>query len=985
VAFPFPDPGERQPRRPTPPPSPPSRSRRVLVPTVLVLGAIVVLFGMFADFFTELLWFRSVDAQSVFTTRLVTQIVLFVIAGLLVGAVVAANALLAYRLRPAYRIATEEQQSLDRYRDLLEPRMRLVVIALGLVVGGFVGAAASGRWQTFLTWRSATDFGATDPQFNLDISFYVFDYPWWRFVLGLAFTAVILSLLAALAMHYLFGGLRLQQPQGERSTQATQLHLSMLLGVLLLLKAVAYWFDRYGLMLSQHELFTGASYTDITAVLPGKTIMTIIAVICAALLFASAFRRSWLLPGVGVGLLLLSTILIGGVYPAIIQQFRVNPNEAELEATYIARNIEATRTSYGFADLDPMDYEAVTEAEAGQLLEDADSVPGIRLLDPNVVSPTFEQLQQVRGFYSFPESLDVDRYEVDGEEQDTVIAVREINIDGIPSTQQNWLNQATVYTHGYGVVAARGNQRNADGSPVWTVEDIPPEGELGEFEPRVYFGEESPPYSIVGAPEDSTPVEFDIPEGEEGDAIRNTYEGVGGVEMGGLFRKLLYAVKFQEGSLLLSERVNAASKILYDREPRLRVQKVAPWLKVDGDPYPAIVDGRILWIMDGYTTVDAYPYAQRVALDSATTDSVTAQSQSVVAQPQEQANYVRNSVKATVDAYDGTVTLYAWDEEDPVLATWMKIFPGMVEPREEISDDLLAHVRYPEDLFKIQRELIAKYHVTDPQAWFSGQELWVIPDDPEAAGSPQPPFYLSLRMPEQDAATFSLTTAFVPNQRQNLAAFMAVNADATDEDYGTFRVLQLPSNTQVDGPSQVANRFESNTEVAQQLTLLRQGGADVILGNLLTLPVGGGLLYVQPVYVERQAGDTAYPLLQRVLVAFGGSDVVGFAPTLQEALDEVFAGDAGADTGEEPGGTPTPPPTTPPPTDGPTTPPTEPPPVSTTEELVAAAQVAYADAQAALAEGDFAAYGAALDRLETALDALAELTGVPIPTVTPTG
>ncbi len=982
MAFPFPDPGERPPRRPPTRPPSPSRSRRVLVPTVLVLGAIVVLFGMFADFFTELLWFRSVDAQSVFTTRLVTQVVLFVVTGLLVGAVVAANALLAYRLRPAFRVATDEQQSLDRYRDLLEPRMRLVVIALGLLVGGFVGAASSGRWKTFLTWRNGTEFGTVDPQFKLDISFYVFDYPWWRFVLGLAFTAVILSLIVSLATHYLFGGLRLQQPQGERSTPATQLHLSMLLGVLLLLKAVAYWFDRFGLMLSQHDLFTGASYADITAVLPAKTIMTIIAVICAGLLFASAFRRSWLLPGVGVGLLLLATILIGGVYPAIIQQFKVNPNQAELESQYIDRNIKATRTAFGFEDLAPTDYRAVTTAEAGQLLEDADSVPGIRLLDPNVVSPTFEQLQQVRGFYAFPETLDVDRYKVDGEEQDTVIAVREINIDGIPATQQNWLNQATVYTHGFGVVAARGNQRNADGSPLWSVEDIPPVGDLGDFEPRVYFGEESPPYSIVGAPEGTTPVEFDIPEGEEGDAIRNTYAGGGGVPMGGLFRKVLYAVKFQEGSLLLSERVNADSRVLYDREPRLRVQKVAPWLKVDGDPYPAIVDGKILWILDGYTTVDAYPYAQRIALDRATTDSVTSQSQSVVAQAQEQVNYVRNSVKATVDAYTGTVTLYEWDDADPVLATWMKVFPGMVVPRTEISPDLMAHLRYPQDLFKIQRELIAKYHVTDPQAWFSGQELWVLPDDPETPGSPQPPFYLSLRMPDQDAATFSLTSAFVPNKRQNLSAFMAVNADATDEDYGTFRVLQLPSSTQVDGPSQVANRFESNAAVAQQLTLLRQGGANVVLGNLLTLPVGGGLLYVQPVYVERQSGDTAYPLLRFVLAAFGGSDVVGFASTLQESLDQVFAGDAGASTGEQPGGGTPPPTTTPPPTDGTTPPPAE---LPTAENLVAAAQQAYADSQAALARQDFTAYGAALDRLKAALDQLAQVTGVTIAPTTPSG
>jgi uncharacterized protein len=666
-------------------------------------------------------------------------------------------------------------------------------------------------------------------------------------------------------------------------------------------------------------------------------------------------------------------VLLGGVWPLLVQQFQVKPNEPDRERGYIEKNIVATREAYGVTDVKEEEYRAETEVSPGQLEEDSGTVPGIRLLDPNVVPPAFQQLQQVRGFYVFPDTLDVDRYNVESDPRDMVVAVREVDLAGIPEGQRNWNNEHTVYTHGFGFVAAYGNTRATNGSPSWAEEDIPPEGVLGKYEPRIYFGENSPEYSIVGAPEGATPVEFDIPEDPDagGRERNNTYEGRGGVPIGSFVNRVLFATKFQEGNILLSGRINDESTILYDRDPRVRLEKVAPWLKVDGNPFPAVVNERIVWILDGYTTLDSYPYSQRISLDEATSDSRTI-GRAVVAQPQDHVNYVRNSVKAVVDAYSGAVTLYAWNTDDPVLQSWMAAFPDTVKPRSEISAELMAHLRYPEDLFKIQRWLLAKYHVTSPSTFYGGQEQWVVPNDPTVNRAEyQPPYYQTIQMPDVDAA-FSLTTTYVPRGRQNLAGFMAVNADARSDEYGTMRILRLPGNTQIAGPGQVANDFETDPDVARELSLLRQGEAETITGNLLTLPVGGGLLYVQPVYVQRATSDAAYPLLQRVLVSFGNE--IGYAATLQEALDQIFQGESGAET-EEPPTTGTP---TAPPTGAPTSPPTQPPAGEGGTDLQAAiaeAQQAYDQAQAAQRNGDWAAYGEALSRLEAALARAASLSG----------
>jgi uncharacterized protein len=949
------------------------RRSRALVPTLIVLAVIAVIYGVAVALWTERLWFNSVDFESVFTTKLVTEVVLFVIFALLMVAAISVNAVVAYRLRPRYRPMSVEQQSLDRYRDAIDPIRRWVVIGASILLGLMAGGSAAGQWETFLLWRNGGNFGTSDEEFGRDIGWFAFDYPWWRYVLSFAFAAVILGLVAAAVTHYVYGGIRLQSA-GERISPAAQAHLSVLIGLFVLLKAAAYMMDRYALVIEDGPLLTGGSYTDINAVLPAKTILIFVALICALLFFVNVWRRSWTLPAIGLGLLVLCAVLLGGVWPLLVQQFQVKPSEADREEQYIGRNIEATRAAYGIDGVDVQQYAATTEVSAGQLAEDSATVPGIRLLDPNVVPPAFQQLQQVRGFYTFATPLDVDRYAIEGENRDVVVAVREIDIAGIPDAQQNWINEHTVYTHGFGFVAAFGNTRNSDGSPVWAEEDIPPVGDLGTYEPRVYFGENSPEYSLVGAPENRNPVEFDIPEDPDagGQQRTNTYEGDGGVRIGSFINQILYATKFQEGNILLSDRVNSDSQILYDRSPRIRVEKVAPWLTVDSNPFPAVVDGKMVWILDGYTTIDSYPYSQRVSLGEATRDSRTAL-QAVAAQPQDHLNYVRNSVKAVVDAYDGSVTLYAWDETDPVLAAWRSAFPDTVEDKSRISDELMAHLRYPEDLFKLQRGLLAQYHVTEPTTFYGGQQAWIVPNDPTVNQAVfQPPYYQTIKLPESETASFSLTTTYVPRNRSNLAAFMAVNADARSDDYGQLTILQLRSDTQIDGPAQVANNFEANPSVAQELSLLRQGDADTVTGNLLTLPVGGGLLYVQPVYVQRASGEAAFPLLQKVLVSFGSQ--IGYADTLQEALDQIFQGESGAETGEEPGtGTPTAPPT-----GTPTPSPTAPPAGGGGGDLQAAiadAQQAYDDAQAAQRNGDWAAYGAALDRLEEALARAESLSG----------
>ena len=921
-------------------------------PLTLTIVILVVLSGVLlslSGFYADWLWFKSVDFTSVWTTVLTTKIFLFVVAGLLTSSIILLNIIIAYKRRPLYVPLSIEADNLERYRAQIEPIKRWVVLALAVGLFYFAGTSGSAMWESWLLFKNSTSFGVKDPQFNMDISFFAFELPFYQTLIAWAISTLILSIIAAAVVHYLYGGIRLQV-QEDRTTVAARVQLSVLLGGVVLMKAVAYWFDRYQLALKESKLITGLTFTDVNATLPAKAILAAIAVVCALLFFANIIRRSWVLPAAGTALLVVSSVLIAGIYPGAIQQFQVKPSESSKEAPYIQRNIDATRDAYGLSGVEVSDYQATLTTSAGQLTKDAATIANIRLMDPNVISATFRQLQQIKPYYTFPESLDIDRYTFDGVKRDVAVAVRELNIAGNPS--RNWINDHLVYTHGFGFVAAFGNARDTDGKPSFAVGDLPPTKGLGDFEPRVYFGENVPDYSIIGGVKTDNPVEFDYPDDASANGQKNvTYSGTGGVPVGSLVNKIVFALKYQEQRILLSSLINKDSKILFNRNPRDRVAKVAPWLTLDGDPYPAIIDGKILWIIDGYTTSAGYPYSRQTSLANATFDALTSNSTSVTAQGNQNINYIRNSVKATVDAYDGTVSLYQWDEKDPVLATWSKAFPGTIQPKSKISKSLLDHIRYPEDMFRVQREILSSYHVQTASAFYGGQDFWRVPRDPSTFGAnagAQPPYYLTLQMPGESKPEFALTTPFVPRGgRENLSAFAVVNSDA-GPNYGKISVLQLPRSTNVAGPSQVASNFEAKPEVANSLSLLRQGGSDVVLGNLLTLPVGGGLLYVQPVYVRATANAASYPLLQKVLVSFG--DQIGYDDTLKGALDQVFGGNSG--TASTSGTTNT--------TTGTTN--------SSLANALASAKQAYSDGLAALAKGDFAAYDKAQKRLKSALD-----------------
>ncbi len=688
----------------------------------------------------------------------------------------------------------------------------------------------------------------------------------------------------------------------------------MLLGLFVLAKAADYYLDRFDLVHQSGSLITGMNYTADHAVLPAKNILLGIAVICAILFFVNVWRRTWLLPSVGLGLLAVSAILLGLIWPGIVQQFQVKPSEADKEAPYIKANIDATRSAYDVNSIEVEGYDKTATATKDQLASLIDQTKSVPLVDPQLVNQTFDQNQQLRAYYSVADVLDVDRYKVDDIDRALVLGVRELNQDDINSGDKNWSNLHTVYTHGNGIIAAYANQRPADDGAEQTAtqwaeglqtanQHSLTEQSTGPYETRVYFGEDSPDYSIVGKTSDSAPdVELDLPSTDQSAADTaneqqaaqsddtTTYDGDGGVPVGSFFNKLMYAVKFGEPNFLLSERVNSNSQVLYNRDPRERVEKFAPWLTIDSDAYPAIVDGKIQWILDGYTTTNNYPSAQRESFATMTDDTLQDPT-GLRTLPTDEINYMRNAVKATVDAYDGTVTLYEWDDDDPILKAWESAFPGTVHPKSDISPELMSHLRYPEDMFKVQRYQFARYHVTDPGDFYQGNNRWEVPVDPNSTGHLQPPYRLFVN-DESDGTsdipgeTWSLTSNYVFYGKNNLSAFVSVDSDPEDPDnYGKIRVLQM-QDAQVKGPSLIASDFSGNQDVRDKLLPFQSGGNPPKFGNLLTVPVKDGLIYIEPVYAARSGSTGGYPILQYVLVSYGGQ--VGIGTTLTSALGDAL-------------------------------------------------------------------------------------------------
>ena len=911
-----------------------SRRGRAVAVAVVVLIVLIQVLPRINSTYTDWLWFGSVDATSVLRTELLTRLGLFVLVAVLVGAAVTAGMLLAYRYRPVFLQQAGVPDALARYRSAMGSPNAKGVLWVPAVLGVLAGSIAQTGWQTVLAFFNSTPFGETDEQFGLDISFYAFQLPLWRAVVTWVMVAVVLAFLANLLTHYLFGGLRPGAREGAL-TRAARIQLVTLAGLFVLAKAAAYWLDRYELLFAENSTFTGASYTDVNAVMPAKIFMFAVALVCAIAFFSAIVIKDLRIPALATVLLLFSALVVGSAWPLAVEQFSVNPNRAEKEREYIARNIEATRAAYDIGDdrvsyIDNWGSASPDPSEAGS---DVTTLSNVRILDPNVLSPTFTQLQQLRNFYGFPETLSLDRYSVDGEMQDFLVAARELDPESLQANQRDWINRHTVYTHGNGFVAAPANRVNeiADdagsdrgGLPNFQVSDLGAiaSGEdmmIPVTEPRIYYGEliaqSDPDYAIVGENGDG-PREYDT------DTEQYTYSGEGGVPIGGWLNRSAYALKFTERNILLSGLIGDESKILYDRDPRDRVQKVAPWLTTDTTTYPAVIDGRIKWIVDGYTTLENYPYAERSSLEALTSDSTDELSGRV--QADENVSYIRNSVKATVDAYDGTVDLYEFDESDPVLQTWMKAMPDIVKPHEEISEELEEHLRYPEDLFKVQRELLAKYQVDDPGQFFTNDAFWSVPSDPTVtssiqdpqgptpgAGTPgspgntgspgpqqqadsgpadgpaQPPYYVLASDPtdsESDEPSFQLISAFRGYEREFLSAHMTASSDP--ETYGDITVrVQRPTEPLAQGPNQAQDIMIASPAIAEDRRLWGET-AEITEGNLLALPLADdSVLYVEPIYTQRRDQDSAYPRLLRVMVSYDRA--VGYAPTLYEALQQV--------------------------------------------------------------------------------------------------
>ncbi len=887
-----------------------------------------------------------------------TRFLLAVAFGLVFFVVLYANLLIVRRFTPRFRPMTLEQEILDRYRMAAEPYLRWLLPAFALLVAFFVGIGVTTQWRTFLLWRnsSGVSFGVVDPEFGRDAAFYVFSLPWLKFVQGWLFSALVgVTVITGLA-HYLWGGIRPQaQALGEKVTPQVKAHLSVLLGLILVVKAWGYYLGTFDLMTSPRGVVAGASFTDIKAQLPALRILIFIAVACAVLFFVNIRLRGWALPVIAVGLLALVSIVAGAAYPAFVQRFRVAPQELQRERPYIERNIAATREAFGLDQIETQQRTVAASVPVTALSENEATISNIRLWRPEILRENYEGLQRIRQYYAFND-VDVDRYSVAGTRRLVMVSTREVSQNQIPGGG-TWQNRHLVYTHGFGAVASAVNSATPEGAPQFILQDIPPVGEPGleGNGQRIYYGEQRDVQFVVvrtGAEE----LDYQGTATDDQEQVTNEYEGDGGIPIGGLLQRALFAWRFRDVNLLISGLIEGDSRIMIYRSIYDRVPKAAPFLKFDGDPYSAIVDGRLVWIWDAYTMTDQYPYSQPLALEE------LASQQSGTPALVGDVNYLRNSVKVVVDAYDGSMTYYVADPEDPIIRVWQNAFPALFTSMDDAPASLLEHFRYPENLFQVQAAQYAIYHVTDPEVFYGKQDFWQIPEDPTLAGEsgavPMRPYYLLMRLPGETEEHFVLIQPFTPQGRQNMVAWMAARSDPGPA-YGTVQAFQFPTGQNIDGPTQVFSRINQDAQFSGERTLLSQGGSDVFFGDFLVIPIDAGLLYVQPVYV-RSTQANAIPELKRVIVVNG--DRVGIGDTLREALTDSLSGQVVE-----------------PPPDG------EPPPTGSVEQriqdLLAEAAAHFEAAQTALRNGDLATYQTEVDAAQEAVnqanELAAQLAGVP--------
>jgi uncharacterized protein len=962
------------PPRKTPPKKKPARSpswgKRGGFAAVVAAAIVIVLAALyvFLRYYVDWLWFGEVGLRTVFWTRITTGLIVGPIFAVVLFGILYGNIEIARRLAPKFR-PVEGVDVYEYVQQTASRRVRQIGLLLAAIAAVAIGFSTAGSWLTFARALNSVSFGTRDPIFHHDLSFYVFTLPALQYISTFVFWSLVVTFVLSLAVHVVLGGIRAEQrgetpitPQagatsardianrvrqsiGVQSESGAVAHLSALLGAIFIVAGLGYFIKAWGLLYSTSGVVFGAGYADVSLRLPLiRVLMGIAWLIGAALIYNAVRGRRRLWPPIAIGGWIVALILLLGIVPAIYQPLVVNPNQLAKESPYITRNIAATRAAFNLTSIAETPYSLRGDLSATALQSNSVTIRNIRLWDPEVLLRSYAQLQELRPYYSFT-TVSVDRYVVNGVDRQTMLAPRELRVSGLPSQAQTWVNQHITYTHGYGVTLSAVNQIASGGAPDFLIQDVPllsSAPSLSITQPRIYYGLLGTNYVLVN----TKGKEFDYP-GPGGD-VYQSYAGKGGIPVSSFFNRLALAVRFSDIRFFTSSAITGGSKVILYNNVKDRLRAAAPFLTFDSDPYMAIADGRLYWIADAYTTTNVMPYSQ----------------------PNNGINYIRNSVKAVVDAYNGTMSFYVFDPSDPLIRTYEKIFPGMFKPSSDMPASLQAHVRYPEDYFNTQAQVFATYHVTDPALLYNKGNQWEIPSNVSISGSAQMnPYYTIMRLPGQTQEEFVLILPYTPNGRTNMIAWLGAQSDQPN--YGKAVSFQFPSSLTVYGPAQVEAAVNQDPTISSQRTLWGQQGSTVIFGNLLTIPVENQLLYVQPLYLESQT--TKLPQIQRVIVFYrspsatpnlptGQQQNVVMAPTLGAALTSIFGGSAPPGTVPG-GGTPTPTPSPTPSTGN----------AQLKAQLIAQANSQYEAAQAALRAANLTEYGKQIDALGQTLAKLKAL------------
>ncbi|MBI4298477.1 MAG: UPF0182 family protein [Chloroflexi bacterium] len=849
------------------------------------LAAVAVIFLFIAlsfgrGIYTDLLWFDNLGFRSVFVSILTTRMWLFIVGAITFALFLSINIFIAYRFSRGEVTIPIPPEAVNLLKRLIIWGAVLTVIFLSLIFG----SVAQGRWEIFLRFLNSVPFGEVDPLFGRNISSYVFTLPIYNFVQGWLLGAIIVTIVAAVGLYFVNYSLR---GTGIPTTTAVRVHISILGALLMFVIAWSHYLDTWELLFSNTGAIFGAAYTDVHARLPALRFLTVIAVASGILMLVNAYLRGIRLIVGAFGLWIAASIILGSVYPGLLQRFSVDPNEFTREEEFIARNIKFTRQGFGLEAITEQSYPAKPTLVPNVILENTQTIKNIRLWDHRPLKDVYNQIQFIRLYYDFLD-IDVDRYVVDGEYRQVMLGARELAPEKLPPQAQRWVNQRLQYTHGLGVAVSPVTEFSSEGRPIFFAKDIPPKGTIDVQKPQIYYGENTSTFVIVN----TNTAEFDYPT-EEDIPVYTKYVGKGGVQLSSLLRRLAYTWQFADVNILISKEITSDSRIKYRRLIQERINTVAPFLRLDHDPYIVAEDGRLFWIQDAYTTTNLYPYSE----------------------PFGNINYIRNSVKVVVDAYEGTLDFYIADESDPLIKAYQSAFPALFKHLDQMPAYLKNHIRYPEDLFSIQAQKYLQYHMTDTRVFYNKEDQWSTPTE-LFFGSSQPmePYYLIMKLPGEEKEEFVLLLPFTPSKRPNLIGWLAARSDG--EQYGKLTAFKFPKDRQIDGPQQIEARIDNDTFISQQFTLWGQGGSTVLRGNLLVIPVSDSLIYVEPIYLQPEA--LAFPELKRVIVV--SSDKVAMEPSLSEALVKVVgvSGLAGI---------------TPQPTTTGTTSPTQPTPKTSAEEM----------------------------------------------------